>query len=163
MFNSFLKLVCVYWGCNCLRPQQKLRIEELLQSHQGWIFNFFAVSSKRCWEWGRDSGDWGHCSIGHHLTFAATSPLWSATELSRIWEQWFVTDVKTGRGGEDEGKKVFGYGDCVCVGVEEILTYVTFVSSNREDFQTVIWWCTKMDWAATAVRILVDFSSHMGM
>lgn len=75
--------------------------------------------------------------------------------LSQMWKPAGVEKMKE--------KKVFGYGDCVCVAVEEILTYVTFVSSNREDFQTVIWWCTKMDWAATAVRILVDFSSHMGM
>lgn len=46
--------------------------------------------------------------------------------------------MKTDRGGEDEGEKRSAAGAVSCFGVEEILTRVTFVSSNREDFQSVI-------------------------
>lgn len=130
------------------------------KSHQGWIFNFFAVSSKQCWEWGCDTVGWGRCSVGHHLTYTATS-------LGVVSDGADMKTVVCHKCGNRQGwrgwrRKVFGCRNCVCV--EEILTYVTFVNGNKDDFQTVVWWwCTKMDWAATAVRILVYFSRHTGM
>lgn len=150
----------VAWG---YAWQQKFGMEGIRQSHQGWIFYFFAASSERCREKGRDSGGWGHDCIGHPLTFTATSLAWSVAEISQIWAQErFVTEVKTDRGGEDEGEKHLAAGTVSVLVWRKSWHKLHLSVVIGEDFQSVIQWCTKMGRAATTDRILVYFSSHSG-
>lgn len=122
--------------------QQKFGVERLGRSHQGWIFHFFwAVLGERL-----------------RLGWLRSRLYWASPHVhcnqSGVVSGWDLTDLRTGevchRGENWQGwrrwrRKAFGCRSCVCFGVEEILTRVTFVSSNREDFQSVIRWCTEMD------------------
>lgn len=150
----------VYFERRCLRRcviAKPWVWREQCQLPQSWIFYFFTLSfTTRSVP---DSGGCCHCSIRQCLTVSATSLARSVTEISQIEEQRWQRRRRRGW-----GRKVFGCRVYVFPSVwAKILTQVTFVSGNREDFQTVIRWCTEMDRAATADRIPVCFTSHTGV
>lgn len=158
MFNSFLKWVCVYRGCNCLRPQQELRSQVTSRLNFPFLRSFLkAVLGVGLWPFRLRSLLYWTLSYIHCNQSGVVSD-------GALADMETVVCHKCGnrQGWRGWRRKVFGCRNCVCV--EEILTYVTFVNGNRDDFQTVVrWWCTKMDWAATAVRILVYISRHTDM
>lgn len=165
MFNSFWKWVSVYLGCRCLRLCMTAKASNgglgLGKAHQDWICNFFVVSSELCWEKGCNSGGWGHDCSGHPLTFTESSLPWSAAEISQMAEQ-VCQRLEIWQGWCRWRRKMFACRNCVYFGVKEILTRVTLVCSNGENFQSVIQWCIKMDRTATVDGILVYFWSHSG-
>lgn len=156
---------CVYFERRCLRRLRDSKALGLVGAVPAAtirnFFNFFTLSfTMRSVP---DSGGCLHRSFRQCLTVSATSLPWPATEISQIeeqrwqrWQQW-----QWWRGW---GRKVFGCRVYVFSSVwAKILTQVTFVSGNREDFQIAIGWCTEMDRAATADRIAVCFTSHTGV
>lgn len=136
--------------------------EGLGQSYQGWICNFFAASF--CWEKERAVTQVVEVTTVLGIFSRSLQPVcrgqWLGSHrfenrrgLSQRWNLTGVSKIKE--------KSVWLQELCLfCCG--GILTWVTFVSSNREDFQSVILWCMKVDRAATAEEILVYFSSHSG-
>lgn len=148
---------CVYFERRCLRRCMIAKPwvwRELCQPPQSWIYFFTLSFTMRSVP---DSGGCRHCSIRQCLTVSATSLAWSVTEISQIEEQKW--QQRQGWGRKVLRCKVYVFSSVWA----KILTQVTFVSGNREDFQTVIWWCTEMVRAATADRIPVCFRSHTGV
>lgn len=149
---------CVYFERRCLRRfviAKPWVWRELCQLPQSWILSEFLYAFfhyEKC-SWLR----WLSLLLHQCLTVSPTSLAWSVTEISQIEEQRW----QRRRGW---GRTVFGCRVYVFSSVwAKNLTQVTFVSGNREDFQTVIRWCTEMDRAATADRIPVCFTSHTGV
>lgn len=148
MFNNFWKWVCLLWmqiarGYAC---QKKFGMDLVSPITAEFAVSLPLPLKGAGWS-GCDSGGWGLDCIRSLLTSAVTTLPWSAAEISQIWEQEpVVTEVKSDRGGKDEGKEK----SCLAAGTVSVLVW-------RKSWQELhlsevierisrVWFCDVQKW-----------------